>query len=144
MQIYNTNFEISMRILLLLNSFDYPLDLEEIKTIDILSTYSKQYGISDVNLHGDSTYSVSEISARHELINAALKHLTIQGQIKMISTEQGFVYEITDIGKTICNKMTSDYSKEYRNSVLSTKLFISDKSKKEIRNLIYKVFMRRD
>lgn len=144
MQIYNTNFEISMRILLLLNSFDEPLDLDKIKSIDILSTYGKQYGISNSNLHGNSTYTVSEISTRRELINNALKELVIQEQVKFIATSSGFSYTITDVGKKICSQMASDYSKEYSEAVLLTKNFIENKTEKEIRTLIYKTFLRRD
>lgn len=144
MQIYNTNFEISMRILLLLNTFNKPLDLDDIKTIDIFSTYGKQYGISQTNLHGDSTYTVSEIAARRELIKNAIKELVLQNFAMVTSTTSGFLYSITEVGRKICESMSSDYSKEYSEAVFLTKKCLQTKTVKEIRNLVYKTFVRRD
>lgn len=144
MKIYNTNFEISMRILLLLNTFNSPLDLDDITTIDILSTYGKQYGISNTNLHGDSTYTVSEIATRRELIKNAIKDLVLQNYAMVASTTSGFLYSITEVGRKICEGMSSDYSKEYSEAVYLTKKYLQTKTVKEIHNLVYKTFIRRD
>lgn len=133
-----------MRILLLLNTFNSPLDLDDITTIDILSTYGKQYGISNTNLHGDSTYTVSEIATRRELIKNAIKDLVLQNFAMVASTTSGFLYSITEVGRKICESMSSDYSKEYSEAVFLTKKYLQTKTVEEIRNLVYKTFIRRD
>ena len=142
-QVFNSEFEISMRILLLLSTFNEPLNAGYIKSIDLLSIYSKQYGISDTNLHGDSSYSFSEVASRHDTIANSLKSLVKSNLINVRSSSEGFVYQINENGIECCKQMKSDYAIEYKQSVIKTKVYISGKSLKEIHNLTYGQLKRR-
>lgn len=118
MKLFNSNFEISSRILILLDIYGIPMPCEAIKQIDILSTYCKHYGISDENLHGDTSYALSEVASRSELINEALKLLVMQRYVYVTATDKGFLYSISSIGKEIHRQMVSDYATDYFNSLL--------------------------
>jgi len=113
MKIFNTDFEISLRILILLNNINNPSSIDYITTIDLFTTYGKNYNFLDYNLHGDSSFKFSEIASRRTIVNEALKELVIQGLIKANKNKEGFTYEITLTGRSVCLDMTSDYSKNY-------------------------------
>ena len=57
--IFNTDFEISLRGLLLLDAYDSYLSQDIIRDLDLLATYGKEFGVSETNLHGDNSYSFS-------------------------------------------------------------------------------------
>ncbi len=143
-QIFNTEFEISMRVLLLLSAFDEPIDIDYIKTADLLSIYGKQYGVSDSNLHGDSSYCFSEIAARHETIKKALRSLVKSNLINVSASQSGYAYSINSNGMGCCEGMTSDYAKEYRKAVRTAKQYLSGKTAKEIHDITYGQLKRRD
>lgn len=143
MKLYNSSFELSLRIVVLLDTYSCPLSLDEIIQIDILSTYSKQYGIGEANLHGDTSYTLAEVASRRELINEALKKLVLQGYVEVETSKIGFLYFISKIGKDIHKQMSSDYAFEYEKNVKLVKEKIANKSSKEINNLLYNI-KRRD
>lgn len=142
-QVFNSEFEISMRILLLLSTYNKPLNAGYIKAIDLLSIYGKQYGISDSNLHGDSSYSFSEVAARHDIIAKSLKSLVKSNLVNVRSSSEGYIYQINQNGIECCNKMTSDYALEYRHAVNNTREHIAGKTLKEIHDITYGQLKRR-
>lgn len=142
MKIYNSIFEISLRILILLDTYHAPLSLDEIKQIDILSTYCKQYGMGETNLHGDTSYTLSEVASRRELINEALKKLVLQGHVEITTSKNGFTYSISKTGTAIHWQMTSDYALEYEKSLKQVIKTISNMSSKEVNNLLYNIGRR--
>lgn len=143
MKLFNSNFEISSRILILLDIYGIPMPCEAIKQIDILSTYCKHYGISDENLHGDTSYALSEVASRSELINEALKLLVMQRYVYVTATDKGFLYSISSIGKEIHRQMVSDYAADYGNAVKKVKNKITKMSSTEINNLLYSIGRRK-
>lgn len=119
------------------------MSCEAIKQIDILSTYCKHYGISDENLHGDTSYALSEVASRSELINEALKLLVMQRYVYVTATNKGFLYSISSIGKEIHQQMVSDYATDYENAVKKVKNKITKMSSTEINNLLYSIGRRK-
>jgi len=114
MKIFNTEFEVSMRILILLSKCKNALDEEKILYLDYFTIYSKNYGFNDDNANGDGTFMINDLSSQKVLIKNSLKELVLQGFVKVQNTNQGFLYLINDDGLEICEKMSSDYSKEYK------------------------------
>lgn len=112
-KIFNSDFEISLRILVLLNNVDYPVSVDYVTTIDLFTTYGKNYGFLDTNLHGDISFKFSEISSRRKLVNNSLRELVIKGLIKVKKNHLGFTYEISEDGVTICSNMNSNYFNKY-------------------------------
>ena len=113
-----STFEISLRILLLLNeAHGAALDEQQIGAVDFISVYAADFGLLDENLHGYSNYRFSEYPARKHLVSSALKGLLLDGNIRFQPVQTGYKYFITDDGKSICKKLTSNYANEYRIAV---------------------------
>lgn len=112
--VIGSTFEISLRILLMLNELSpMRLDEQQIRAIDFISVYAADFGLLDENLHGYSNYRYSEFSARKHIVDAALKNLVLDGYVRLYSTSIGYSYSILDAGRTVCDKLTSSYAKEY-------------------------------
>ena len=116
--VLGSTFESSLRILLLLNeAHGAALDEQQIGAIDFISVYAADFGLLDENLHGYSNYRFSEYPARKQLVSSALKGLLLDGNIRFQAAPTGYKYFITDAGKCICKKLTSNYANEYIISV---------------------------
>lgn len=109
-----STFEISLRILLMLNELPTStLDERQIGAIDFISVYAADFGLLDENLHGYSNYRFSEYPARKHMVVSALKGLVLDGYTHLYPTSTGYRYSITEAGKAVCGKLTSNYAEEY-------------------------------
>lgn len=142
-QIFNTNFEVSRRILLLLSAFDRELDIDIITVLDLIVTYSKNYDLGDENLHGDNELSFSEITARRQLTSHALKDLAFKNLIDVEVSANGFIYKINKKGLVLCESMTSIYSVEYLREAKKLNEKLSDKTNQQIINYANKYNTKR-
>lgn len=107
-------FEISLRILLILNEQqDKFLDEQQIGAVDFISVYAADFELLDENLHGYSNYRFSEYPARKHMVASALKNLVLDGYVRLRPTSTGYRYSITEAGKNVCGKLTSNYAEEY-------------------------------
>lgn len=109
-----STFEISLRILLILNELaPAKLDEQQIGAIDFIAVYAADFGLMDENLHGYSNYRYSEFPARKQMVSSALKNLVLDGYVRLYLTSSGYRYSLLEAGKMICTKLTSGYAKEY-------------------------------
>ena len=131
MKIFNSTFEVKLRILLLLSQTKRPLYKEEIVNMDFITIYSADFGIGEENLHGDNKYKYGEFASRHELVWEALKQLVVDGLITVI-TNGGFSYKISEEGLKYVNSMESAYSVQYRETAREVYQKYSNYSEKEI------------
>ncbi|WP_242860418.1 ABC-three component system middle component 2 [Desulfosporosinus sp. I2] len=135
--VFNTEFELFLRILLILNSPSVrKVSSDRIAAIDFITVYGKDFGVSDQNLHGDNNYRFSEISCRRDLITKAIKALVIDGMAKVICQKSGFYYSISDNGKNYCSKFNNTYADTYSSIVKHTLIYIDNKSDRELANQI--------
>lgn len=75
-----STFEISLRILLMLNELQgSSFDEQQIGAVDFISVYAADFGLLDENLHGYSNYRFSEYPARKYIVSSALKGLRWMG-----------------------------------------------------------------
>lgn len=137
MRIFNSDFEMQLRILLLLSQTKKALSREEIVDFDFIIIYSADFGVGEENLHGDNKFKYGEFASRQELCWIALKQLVVDGLVTVI-TKDGFSYKISAAGLQYANAMESAYSIEYR--VVARKAFAKyfNYSEKEIRSEIDK------
>lgn len=131
-KIFNSKQEISFRILVLLCVIKKDLSLDLITSLDLFATYGKAYDMIDYNLHGDNTYTFSEITSRRKLINEAIKSLVIDGLITPNQNAYGFTYSINDEGKEICAKMDTDYFIQYSECVQTVHEYTNNMSEETI------------
>jgi hypothetical protein len=136
-KVFNTEFEASMRLLLVLSqSKSQKFTLDGLATVDFISSYSKEFGLSNHNLHGDNEYSFSEFSARRLLIKNALKQLVLENMIKVSYSDDGFLYSITERGKIFSSSLASDYAIEYRKYAQKAIEFFNSKNETALLNII--------
>jgi hypothetical protein len=60
-EIFNSIFELSLRALLVMKNAQRPLTEEEVVIADFIAVYGTDFGIADVNLHGDNSYKYCEL-----------------------------------------------------------------------------------
>ena len=112
--VLGSTFEISLRILLMLNELSgWSLDEQQIEAIDFISVYAADFGLLDENLHGYSDYRFSEYLARKRTVTSALKNLVLDEYVRLRPTSTGYRYSIMDAGKNVCRKLTSNYAEDY-------------------------------
>ena len=142
-KIFNSKHEISFRVLVLLNVINKNCSLDEVTSIDLFATYGKAYDMIDFNLHGDNTYTFSEITSRRKLINDALKSLVLEGLVIPIQNAYGFTYKISEEGRIICSKMDTDYFNQYSQCVKIVNDITSNMNEKQIVTLATKKAVRK-
>lgn len=122
---FNTEFEISLRVLLLL-SIEDGISFNRICAIDFIATYGKDFNVSTMDLNGSSIYRAAEYANRKNLVNSAIKELVLKDLVKPQKSEKGFVYFISQRGNEVVSKFQSEYSEKYKNSCIKTKNLLSD------------------
>lgn len=136
-KLFNTPFEVSMRILLaLLIAPKKQMSLDMITVIDFLTIYSSDFDISDYNLHGENIFSFSEFTSKRKVISESIKELVLKDLVIVIHSEQGFQYKLNNRGKNLCDTFTSDYASEYIGFAQEVWDFVNEKSEVEIINYI--------
>lgn len=131
--VFNTPFEISLRTLLTLEvAGEQWKTADMIAAADFITVYSKVFGLSETNLHGDNDFKFSEFALRRELVKKSVKLLVKNGLIKVVYTDNGFSYSIAQRGLDFCSKLTNDYAVKYRNFAKLAHNYIADKTETEI------------
>ncbi len=126
-----------MRLLLMLSIDEENCwTLDNLVFTDFITCYSKEFGITDSNLHGDNEFSFTEIAARRNRAKKALLFLTLCGQIIAYSDKNGFHYTISAQGISFCQSLTSDYAQEYLFLAGKTREYVGTKTETELLALI--------
>lgn len=115
--IFNTRFEISIRLLLLLDAVGVKISSTRASLLDFVATYGKDFGISEINLHGNSSYLFSEYSSRKTAMDTAFKILVLEEYACPLYSKRGFSYKISNKGKQFCHQLNDDYADIYRQNI---------------------------
>ena len=129
--VFNTAFEASLRVLIILSVSNIDLSADKIIAIDFTTIYGKDFGISDFNLHGDSLFRYAKIPARRDSIGHAIKDLVIKGLITPNCMLSGFTYTITPSGSKFVKSLKSNYSKAYKKLCERSIKFFESKDDKQ-------------
>lgn len=113
--VFNSVFENSIRIILLLDEFREPKNLDIIYCVDFMVSYGEFFGLSSNNLNGENPYMFSEFAVRRAFVKNALKELALFGLVKPTNTNEGISYQITESGMAFSRSLESKYALEYRN-----------------------------
>lgn len=134
--VFNSVFEISLRVLCILNENNKPISLERIYCLDFISTYAKDFGYYSINLHGNNNYNYSEFTTRIRLIKDSLKDLVLQRYVDFSVTPKGLLYSISKKGENNQQKMNDAYYQEL-SDILKKIISITDnKNDPELIDLI--------
>ncbi|MGX7092417.1 ABC-three component system middle component 2 [Hutsoniella sourekii] len=134
-----SEFETSLRLLILLKELcKFTLNEHQIACIDFVAIYAADFGLFELNLHGDGLFRHGEFSAKSKLVAESLKNLVYHSYVKCIANRNGYFYELDALGIEIANSLTTNYANQYRiavNEVLSKYPSLdSKKINKEINN----------
>lgn len=113
-ELFNSVFEMELRVLLLLSSGrKLLLSTDRIVNLDFIVCYAERFQLPYENLHGDNDYMYGELANRRSLVNAAIKNLVLDGLID-VNFDEGFLYSISESGKKYVKTLESDYAIVYR------------------------------
>ena len=74
-RLFNTPFELSLHVVLLLDVANAGITLDRIAAYDFMAIYCEDFGVADKSLNGENGFAFSELSARRNLIKTAIKNL---------------------------------------------------------------------
>jgi hypothetical protein len=111
--VYNTTFEVSLRVLFTLAVAECKMSADMIAVSDFLTVYGRDFGLSDENLHGDNSYRFGEFAVRREVVGEAVKELVLKAFITADSTSEGFVYAIHQRGREYIDTFDNEYARLY-------------------------------
>lgn len=100
--------------MLLYVSEDEQMTLDRIADYDFITIYSKYFGISNMALHGENKFGLSEFAARRGMMQSTMKSLVLDGLVSVKRRQNGFQYSISAVGKTVAGKMESEYASNYK------------------------------
>ena len=137
--VFNTLFELSLRVLLVLKAAGKSsVTSDMIAAVDFITVYGKDFGIADENLHGDNNFKFSEFAVRRDNVNRAVKQLVLDGLVTVAVGHNGFTYAITDAGSAYCSRFENDYAASYETMARKTWEFVSGKPERTVIELINK------
>lgn len=107
--IYNTYYEIGVRVLLLLNFTSGPIDLQRIIYYDYLMLHYGDIDEDYKSVHPANPFHTTELYIRRELIQSALDLICKKGLTNIIFSNNGFLYDISSLGRNFIKCFESDY-----------------------------------
>lgn len=135
--VFNTTFEISLRVLLTLSVDETQTKTSDmIAAADFITVYGQAFGLADENLNGDNAFNFSEFASRRELVQKALRVLVLDGLVIVSKKHDGFRYGISKNGKVYCVRFNNDYADEYFATARAVSELIGSKSEREILAMI--------
>ena len=135
-KVFNTSFETSLRISLLLDISKEAMGLDEICTADFIATYAGEFTDSEASVNGENRFMYSEYATRRELAGIALKELVLRGIAEPVMTSKGFAYRLTKEGRRFSACLESSYACEYRSGASFACGYIKDVGVDEVINVI--------
>ena len=112
--IFNSTFEMELRILLLMSAAKKKaFSVERIVSLDFIVCYAGYFQLPYLNPQGENEYMFSELAGRRERIQEAVKSLVIQGLLE-VGLDNGYVFSITETGSKYIRKLKSEYAVQYK------------------------------
>lgn len=138
-RLFNSTFENSNRLMILLDECDMPKTLDWLYIVDFMAVYSATFGINDQNLNGNNSYQFSEFASHRENIKEALKNLVLTGTAQAVGYNSGISYIVTPEGEEFCKSLSGVYAREYRENVRMVIKTIGEKSERTLIEEIYRI-----
>lgn len=113
-KLFNTPFELSLHVVLLLDVTDTGLTLDRIAAYDFIAIYCEDFGVADRSLNGENGFAFSELSARRNLTKAAIKDLVVDGLVVATDDETGILYSVSESGRKMSEGFQSEYAERYK------------------------------
>lgn len=137
-KLFNTPFELSLHILLLLDSVGGDFTLERITDFDFIAVYAPDFGFKAKSLNGDNGFAFSELTVKRKLMKAAIRDLVLDGLVAASDSMNGITYALTSTGITMSRSFESDYAIRYRKIINQVHRRYKNKSELELSSIINK------
>lgn len=134
--IFNSLFEVSLRMLIILDTVQSRLSIDRITALDFIAIYGKDFGVSEYNLHGDNDYRFGEYPSRRKMISQAIKELALRGYIMPHCNKSGFNYSISKNGMMFCKSLNDKYAEDFTDIVKKVNLQYLEYSDRKLARLI--------
>ncbi len=131
-KIFNSVFENSIRVLLILFSINKAISSDMISIIDFITLYGKTLGINDKDINGKNSFAFCEYTARRAIIKDSVKRLVLNGLISIEKSDYGFCYKINMQGKTFVNSLNTKYKDNYLEALQNSLSFVKRKKEKTL------------
>ena len=112
-KVFNTPFENMLRILLLADTVNKPMNLDRLAALDFICIFGKKCRVLDKNLHGNNEFGFSEFTTKRERITEAVKIAVKNDLLKREASIDGFTYSINERGRKIVDGVQSPYARYY-------------------------------
>lgn len=136
--IFNSSFEVSLRMLIILNTVQSRLSIDRITALDFIAIYGKDFGVSEYNLHGDNDYRFGEYASKREIVSQAIKELVLRGYIMPHCNKNGFNYSISKNGTMFCKSLNDKYAEDFTDIVKKANLQFLEYSDRKLTRCINK------
>lgn len=113
-KLFNSSFENSLRLLILLDEITEPKSLDMLYAADFMCVYGATFQLAQTDLNGENPYKFSEFASRREVVQSALKALVLDGFAVPVKLDRGIAYTISSEGEDYCQLLDSEYASEYR------------------------------
>lgn len=113
-KLYNSPFEMSLHILLILSECSRPITIDRIIACDFMTVYSTAFGLSDIPLNGENGFAFSEYATRRSVTQQAIKELVLDELIVATRSGKGLLYSISKSGQKACAILHSEYADSFR------------------------------
>ena len=113
-KLFNTPFELSLHVVLLLDVADTGCTLDRIAAYDFIAIYCEDFGVADRSLNGENGFAFSELSARRNLTKTAIRDLVVDGLVVASDDEMGILYSISESGRKMSESFQSEYAERYK------------------------------
>lgn len=137
-RLFNTPFEISLHVVLLLDVVSAAITHDRITDYDFIAVYCEDFGIADRSLNGENGFAFSELSARRNLTKAAIKDLVVDGLVVAVDGEGGILYSISENGRKMSEGFQSEYASRYKELIRLVVERYKDSSDVQLLNAINK------
>jgi hypothetical protein len=108
-KIYNTPFEVGVRVLLLLKEFKSSLDIQQIMILDYFLLHLGDLDNNFESLHPANPYHITELFSKRKLIQEAVLLLVRKGLAVCDYDSKGIRYKNANIGESFLNYFESEY-----------------------------------
>ena len=133
---FNSVFETTLRILVLMEVFIKPKTVDMLCMADFVTTYGLCLGVSNHNINGENKFKFSELAARREKVGAALRDLCLMGLAISSVEKDGINYSLTETGSKLASELDSAYAEAYRATAQRTVEILMKMDEQEVLNII--------
>lgn len=108
-KIYNTPYEIGIRVLVLLDKSEKPLDLQRLIIYDYLVLHYGDIDNRYQSLHPDNPFHATELFIRRDMIINSIKLICRKGLVDIKLLNTGIYYKSNELGHNFLSYFESGY-----------------------------------